>query len=107
MYTEPFLLLMLWASPGTAASPPLRRSGPAPVIRPRGADAIPDKYIVKLEDEDAGSGSSIKTFAHAVSLMAAEPDTVYNMTGFRGFVGSLTDDNLESLRHHPAVSNLF
>lgn len=106
MHIKPFLLILLLVSPGTTRSPPSRRSSLAPVIRPRGVNIILGKYIVKLEDNDADSGSSIKSFAHVASLMAAEPDTVYNMTGFRGFVGSLTDDKVESLRHHPAVSYL-
>ena len=106
MYIDSFLLLAPMVLLGTARSPPPRRSGPAPVIRPRDVSVIPDKYIIKLED-NASSGSSIKAFAHVASLMATEPDTVYNMTGFRGFVGSLTDDKLESLRQHPAVSVCF
>ena len=115
MHIEPtrLLILTLLASPAAAAattspcpSAPLRRSSPAPVVRPRGANVslIPERYIVKLEDPSS-SGSGIATFEHAVlSFLAADPDSVYNMTGFRGFVGDLNEDALESLRHHPAVS---
>lgn len=106
----PLLILTLLASPAATGgtSPPRRRSTPAPVVRPRGANVslIPERYIVKLED-DSASSSGVGHAAVVSLLASAKPESVYNMTGFRGFVGELSLESLEDLRHHPAVSSFL
>lgn len=104
--STPLLILTLLASPAAVGgtSTPRRRSTPAPVVRPRGANInlIPERYIVKLED-DSASSSGVGHAAVVSLLASAKPESVYNMTGFRGFVGELSLESLEDLRHHPAV----
>ena len=96
------------ATAGAGTFPPRRRSTPAPVVRPRGANVslIPERYIVKLED-DSSSSSGVGHAAVVSLLASAKPESVYNMTGFRGFVGELSLESLEDLRHHPAVSSFL
>ncbi|RYO88786.1 hypothetical protein DL763_005866 [Monosporascus cannonballus] len=74
------------------------RSAPAPLIRSRDVNLIPDKYIVKLNAE-----ATLSVLDDAVSFLSVGTDAVFNMTGFRGFAGTFDADALEALRNHPEV----
>ncbi|KAI0541049.1 peptidase S8/S53 domain-containing protein [Xylaria digitata] len=80
-----------------ALAAPSRRSSPAPLHVPRstGSNLIEGKYIVKLYDD------AVTTSLH--TAVAAEPDHVYNVAGFKGFASSLTPEEIESLQNHPDV----
>lgn len=81
---------------------PRRDGGLAPLLRPGGSKAnlgLPDKYIVKLGDRNPVSASE-----DLVSSLGIKTDTVYNMTGFKGFSGTLKADILDTLRRRPEVS---
>ncbi len=101
-YINPLITSVFLASLALARSSlPPRSGGPAPLIKPRGAELIPDKYIVKLS-EDEGSPNA---YDGVISLFIAETDAVYDMTGFRGFAGALDLNAVESLRNHPGVKS--
>jgi hypothetical protein len=76
-----------------------QRDSPAPLILPRGADAIPGKYIVKLVPQKQSSSFSISS---AISSIKANADYTYG-THFHGFAASLEDDELDNLRNNPDV----
>ncbi|TGJ84926.1 hypothetical protein E0Z10_g3835 [Xylaria hypoxylon] len=80
-----------------AFAAPSRRSSPAPLHVPRstGKNLVEGKYIVKLYDDIVTN--SLHT------AMAAEPDHVYNVPGFKGFASALTAEEIESLQNHPDV----
>ncbi|RYP45670.1 hypothetical protein DL768_008014 [Monosporascus sp. mg162] len=92
------LLIPAFLTSLAIAKSPSPRSAPAPLIRPRDVNLIPDKYIVKLRVE-----TTLAAFDDAVSLLGAGTDAVFNMTGFRGFAGTIDADALEALRNHPEV----
>ncbi|KAF4784063.1 subtilase [Colletotrichum scovillei] len=92
--------------PLAAVAAPSRRAQPAPLIKPRGATLVADKYIVRLKNE-AKTGalqSVMKTFS-------ADADHVYNFAGsetgsvpyLRGFASTLNATELESLQNDPDV----
>ncbi|KAK1659928.1 subtilase [Colletotrichum godetiae] len=92
--------------PVAAVAAPSRRAQPAPLIKPRGATLVADKYIVRLKNE-AKTGalqSVMKTFS-------ADADHVYNFAGsdsgsipyLRGFASTLNATELESLQNDPDV----
>lgn len=76
-----------------------RREQPAPVLRARDDQAIPNKYIVVLNQEE-GEVSIQST----VDTLGVEPDHVYDAEGFRGFSAELDDDALATLQDDPTVS---
>ena len=69
---------------------------PAPLTRR--ATGITGKYIVKLKE-----GARVASGAGAMALLSHEPEHTYN-TVFHGFAGSIDEDTLHALRHHPDVS---
>jgi hypothetical protein len=77
---------------------PSRRPAPAPLIKPRGATLINDKYIVKLKS-DAASGALQST----MSVFSADADHVYNFGQLRGFASTLNATELEALQNDPNV----
>lgn len=96
------LVLLLASSTSSLLLVPRRDGGLAPLLRPGGSKAnlgLPDKYIVKLGDRNPVSASE-----DLVSSLGIKTDTVYNMTGFKGFSGTLKADILDTLRRRPEVS---
>lgn len=93
-----FLLVVL---PLALAAPPLkRRSEPAPLIVPRHAQVIPDRYIVKFKESSESSAID-----KAVSGVSASAEHVYR-DSFKGFASSLDKKALDALRDHPDVSSV-
>ncbi|KAI1075303.1 peptidase S8/S53 domain-containing protein [Whalleya microplaca] len=84
--------------PLVLAAPSAKRAQPAPVIKPRAAQLIDGKYIVKMKaDAQAGSLES------SIKAVTSDADFVYNSNSFKGFASSLTADELESLQNDPNV----
>lgn len=76
-----------------------KRDRPAPVVVPRGGNAIDGKYIVRMK-ADAISAS----VESAISSIKADADYTYS-TGFNGFAASIEAEELEKLRDDPNVSS--
>ncbi|KAK4225960.1 putative peptidase [Podospora fimiseda] len=71
----------------------------APVLQPRGAQAIPGSYIVKLKD-----GASDSTLENTLkSLKAVNPEHTYKAGRFKGFAAKLNAANLDAIRKNPNV----
>ncbi|OAR01943.1 hypothetical protein LLEC1_02924 [Akanthomyces lecanii] len=79
-----------------AFAAPATRSGPAPILVPRGAKVIDGKYIVKLK-ESAG----VKAMDSTIASISADADHTY--TSFNGFSASLSTDEVEKLKNDPSV----
>jgi subtilisin family serine protease len=80
-----------------AAAAPARRSSPAPILRPRDAQLVEGKFIVRMKSESMKA--SVMT---AVSSIAAEADYTYSKA-FNGFAASLSQSELEDLQNNPDV----
>jgi hypothetical protein len=65
----------------------------APVIRSQGSEAIAGKWIVKLK----GDVTSLAENDLRASI-STSPDFDYSMAGFRGFAGTLSDEELARLQ---------
>ncbi|KAM4063140.1 subtilase family protein [Hirsutella rhossiliensis] len=89
-----FLLVL----PLALAAPSLKkRSKPAPLIVPRHANVISDRYIVKFKES-----CEVSVLEDAISGMSASADHIYrNM--FKGFASNLDKITLSALRDHPEV----
>lgn len=81
-----------------AMAAPAKRSFPAPVLVPRGAQLVEGKYIIKMKT--AAGGASVTS---AISSITADADHTYTHS-FHGFAASLTPQELETLRGDPNVS---
>lgn len=81
-----------------AAPAPAKRSFPAPVLVPRGAQLVEGKYIIKMKTKAGGASVS-----SAISSITADADHTYTHS-FHGFAASLTPQELETLRGDPNVS---
>ena len=82
-----------------ALAAPARRSEPAPLLTPRGAQQlINDKYIVKFK-----TGTATQAVDEAVRILSEDAEFKYGKV-FRGFAGKLDAAALEQLRAHPDVS---
>ncbi|KAJ6781064.1 hypothetical protein PWT90_09525 [Aphanocladium album] len=79
-----------------ALSATATRSGPAPVLVPRGAKLVEGKYIVKMKDS-----VGIKAVDDTISSIAADADHTY--TSFNGFAASLTPDEVDKLKNNPST----
>ncbi|KAJ4152821.1 hypothetical protein LMH87_009341 [Akanthomyces muscarius] len=79
-----------------AFAAPATRSGPAPILVPRGAKVIDGKYIVKMKDSVGA-----KAMDSAISSISANADHTY--TSFNGFSASLTTEEVEKLKNDPSV----
>ncbi|ROT36137.1 cephalosporin C acetylhydrolase, partial [Sodiomyces alkalinus F11] len=86
---------MAMASPLAAQT---KRDVPAPLLKPRGADILADKYIVKMKD-----GLRSSSIQSTISTYAAKADHVYKLSHLRGFAGTLTAEELQTLRDDPNV----
>lgn len=71
----------------------------APLTRIDGADAIAGKWIVKMKGD-------VATQAHnnLMASMSTKPDHEYAMPGFRGFSGSISEEELVRLQASEHVS---
>ncbi|RYP62611.1 hypothetical protein DL771_009654 [Monosporascus sp. 5C6A] len=87
------LLPLAMAAPGG-----VKRDSPAPLVKPRGAEIVEGKYIVKMKD--TVSTASVDS---AVASVAADADYVYKNGKFQGFASSLTDAEVEALQNDPNV----
>lgn len=85
---------MALAAPATR-----KRSEPAPLIIPRDAKIIPEKYIVKFK-----SGSGLSILDEALGKLTGDADHVYHDV-FKGFATTLDESMLNTLRDHPDVRN--
>ncbi|RDA87831.1 hypothetical protein CP532_3001 [Ophiocordyceps camponoti-leonardi (nom. inval.)] len=74
-----------------------KRAEPAPLITPRNAEIIPEKYIVKFKE-----GSEMSILDEAINGLAGDADHIYHHT-FKGFAIGLKEDALKKLRDHPQV----
>ncbi|KAI1504230.1 peptidase S8/S53 domain-containing protein [Biscogniauxia marginata] len=81
-----------------ALAAPSKRSSPAPVIKPRGAQLVDGKYIVKMKKE-----AEIGALESSIQAIASDADYTYKSNHFSGFASSLTDEELESLKNNPDV----
>lgn len=85
-----------------AAPSALRRDSPAPLVKPRGAEIVQGKYIVKFK-KDVVSTSSVESLIEStIATIAADADYVYK-SKFAGFASSLTDAEVEALQNDPNV----
>lgn len=83
-----------------ALAAPSKRAVPAPVIKPRGAQLVEGKYIVKMKAE--ANAESIQSSIQSVS---SDADFVYNSNKFKGFASSLSAEELEALQNNDDVSS--
>ncbi|KAK2594077.1 hypothetical protein QQS21_008226 [Conoideocrella luteorostrata] len=84
--------------PAILAAPSAKRAEPAPLLTPRGANAIvPDRYIVKFKD-----GTTATSVDGLVSSLAQEANHVFSHI-FKGFAGHMNAGELETLRNRPDV----
>lgn len=70
----------------------------APLIKPRGATLIENKWIVKFKSE-----VSIASVSEAKLNIASTPDFEYSLDGFTGFAGTLTDEEVAQLQASDSV----
>lgn len=81
-----------------ALAAPAKRASPAPLLKPRDADLIEGKFIVKLTD-----GIKLSSVSDAVTEAKEKADLTYS-DSFEGFAVSLSDEEVETLRDDPDVS---
>ncbi|KID95479.1 subtilisin-like protease PR1K, partial [Metarhizium majus ARSEF 297] len=79
-----------------AMAAPAKRSFPAPVLVPRGAELIEGKYIIKMKAK-----AEVSAVSSAISSIAAEADYTYD--ALNGFVATLTPEELQTLTDDPNV----
>ncbi|KAI8960207.1 subtilisin-like protein [Daldinia sp. FL1419] len=81
-----------------ALAAPSKRATPAPVIKPRGAQLIDGKYIVKMKAE-----AKPESIQSSIQSVASDADFVYNNNKFKGFASSLSEEELEALKNNADV----
>ncbi|GAW24938.1 hypothetical protein ANO14919_145340 [Xylariales sp. No.14919] len=81
-----------------ALAAPSKRASPAPLLKPRNADVIEGKYIVKMK-----SGAGIKVLEAHKGLVSSKVDYTYNSHKFFGFAASMTAEEVENLQNMPDV----
>ncbi|OAA55082.1 oryzin precursor [Cordyceps fumosorosea ARSEF 2679] len=94
------LSLLLSLLPLVAAVPTAKRSEPAPLLFPRGANAgsiVADEYIVKFK-----KGSSLETVKETAESLANGNANVLSEI-FKGFSSHLNAESLQLIRDHPDV----
>ena len=67
--------------------------------QPKNGEPIQGKYIVSVKSAE---GSVVGAIDNLIRGLLAEPDYVF-LTGFQGFAGNLTDEELQSLSDEPTV----
>ncbi|KAG9193794.1 cerevisin [Alternaria panax] len=65
----------------------------APLSRVDGTDAVPGKYIIKLKGDVTSQAED-----DLRASISAKPDYQYAMSSFRGFAGSMSDEELTRLQ---------
>ncbi|KAH6661415.1 subtilase [Truncatella angustata] len=93
MHPATFLVLFPLVS-----ATPSNRAQPVPLLKPRGAQLVDGKYIVKLQ-HDAIEG----VLSSTISTLANNAEFVYNTGKFRGFASGLTAAELDALRNDDSV----
>ncbi|KAI1654502.1 subtilisin-like protein [Daldinia decipiens] len=81
-----------------ALAAPSKRDTPALVIKPRGAQLVDGKYIVKMK-----AGTKAESIQSSIQSVASDADFVYNTDKFKGFASSLSEEELEALRNNADV----
>lgn len=81
-----------------ALAVPSKRASPAPLLKPRNADVIEGKYIVKMR-----SSSGIEILEAHKNMVASKIDYTYNSNKFTGFAASMTAEEVEALQNMPDV----
>ncbi|KAI1281430.1 subtilisin-like protease PR1K [Xylaria sp. FL0933] len=81
-----------------ALAVPSKRASPAPLLKPRNADIIEGKYIVKMK-----SSSTVETLEAHKNLVSSKVDYTYNSHKFAGFAVSMTPEEVEALQNMPDV----
>jgi len=71
----------------------------APVIQPRGAQLIPNKYIIKFKD--GTTNSALKSTIDGLESVDAEH--VFQASKFKGFSAKLDSKSLRALKSLPEV----
>lgn len=82
-----------------ALAAPAKRATPAPVIRPRGAQLLDGKYIVKMKGD-----AQLASIQSSIQSVSSDADFVYNSNKFKGFASTLTAEELEALKNNADVS---
>ncbi|KAI1811322.1 peptidase S8/S53 domain-containing protein [Poronia punctata] len=77
---------------------PSKRASPAPLVKPRNAEIIDGKYIVKMK-----STIGVQALESHKSLISAKADYTYKSHKFVGFAASLTADEVEKLQNSADV----
>ena len=95
MFSKQLITVILCVLSALAALSP-------PVLVRRSQNPIPGRYIVTLKDDvDGVVGTS--TFANKISRRST---ITHEWDIIKGFAGSFTDADLESLRTHPNVASI-
>ncbi|KAI0433956.1 subtilisin-like protease PR1K [Xylaria sp. FL1042] len=81
-----------------ALAAPSKRASPAPLLKPRNADIVEGKYIVKMK-----SSSTVETLEAHKNLVSSKVDYTYNSHKFTGFAVTMTDEEVEALQNMPDV----
>ncbi|KAI1641823.1 subtilisin-like protein [Daldinia loculata] len=81
-----------------ALAVPSKRATPAPVIKPRGAQLVDGKYIVKMKAD-----AKAESIQSSIQSVASDADFVYNTNKFKGFASSLSEEELEALKNNADV----
>ncbi|KAI1351683.1 subtilisin-like protease PR1K [Xylaria sp. FL0043] len=81
-----------------ALAVPSKRASPAPLLKPRNADIIEGKYIVRMK-----SSSTVETLEAHKNLVSSKVDYTYNSHKFAGFAVSMTPEEVEALQNMPDV----
>ncbi|KAI1313610.1 subtilisin-like protease PR1K [Xylaria venustula] len=81
-----------------ALAAPSKRASPAPLLKPRNADIIEGKYIVKMK-----SSSTVEVIEAHKNLVSNKVDYTYNSHKFSGFAVSMTAEEVEALQNMPDV----
>ncbi|KAI0405357.1 subtilisin-like protease PR1K [Xylaria palmicola] len=81
-----------------ALAAPSKRASPAPLLKPRNADVIEGRYIVKMK-----SSGGVKALDAHISLIASKADYTYKSNKFTGFAASMTAEEVEALQNMPDV----
>lgn len=82
-----------------ALAAPSKRATPAPLLKPRNAEIIEGKYIVKMK-----STIGIQSLESHKNLIAAKADYTYQSHKFTGFAASMTAEEVEKLQNMDDVS---
>ncbi|KAI1204155.1 peptidase S8/S53 domain-containing protein [Annulohypoxylon truncatum] len=81
-----------------ALAEPSKRATPALVIKPRGAQLIDGKYIVKMK-----TNVDTDSLHSSIQAISSNADFVYNSNDFKGFASSLSAEELEALQNNDDI----